>query len=149
MRRRGFSLLEMIIVTGVVASLSAAAVPKMLSSLDSLKLSAAATSVQGAIQSTRYLAIMRGYPYQLALTAGTTSYQIGNKPAGSSSFSNVGGAVPFTGLQQMTVTSNTLQFMPNGGVTATTGAMSFSLAYKGATRTIGVSANGDVSVTNP
>jgi len=153
MRRRGFSLLETIVVAGIVATLSAVTVPRMLSTVDSLELSAAAASVQGGIQATRYLAIMHGYPYQLVLTSGTTSYQITSKAPPATTFSNVGGLVPFTGVSnsanKMTVTSNTLQFLANGGVSATTGSMSFQITYKNATRTIGVSANGYVSVTTP
>lgn len=149
MKSRGFSLLEVLVVTGIVATLSAVTVPRMLSTIDTMNLTAAATSVQGAIQSTRYLSIMRGYPYQVVLSSTTRSYQLANKPIGTSSFANVGSPVPFTGINTMSVTSNTLQFNPNGSVSAASGSLSFQITYKTKTRTINVSANGDVSVTTP
>ena len=85
-------------------------------------------AVTSAVQTTRYQAIMHGYPYQLVLTTSSTSYQIVSKPAGAASFSNVGSAVPFTGLQGVALgQAVTLQFNPNGSVQATTGSLIMSM----------------------
>jgi hypothetical protein len=50
----------------------------------------------------------------------------------------------------VTVTMNqdtTLQFKPNGSVSATTGALTFQLTYQGMTKTITVSTYGNISVS--
>jgi prepilin-type N-terminal cleavage/methylation domain-containing protein len=146
--QRGFTVQEIVVVVAMVSTLSAIAVPRTLSTVHTLQLSVATTGIKSAIQSTRYLAIMHGYPYQMTLTPSTLSYQLASKPTGATTFSNVGGTVPFTGVNTMVLGASTvLQFQGNGTVSATTGSLTFTVTYSGAVKTIGVSTNGDVSVT--
>lgn len=110
----------------------------------------------GAIQSTRYQAVMDGWPYTIAFTASSNSYQIASEPASgtpptcATSFSNIGTAIPWSSTGDVTISANTtLQFSPNGTVTATTGALSFTLSNRVTTNTITVSGAGYVKVTSP
>jgi len=117
-------------------------------------LKAAVAAVSGAIQSTRYNTIMQGCPYTLAFNQSLTSYQVasepltGSPPACSATFSNVGGAIPWSSTGDVTMNpSTTLQFSPNGTVTATTGSLSFTLTNGTSTETITVSGAGNVDVS--
>ncbi len=159
----GMTLLETLVVVAMVATLSAISIPLVSSSLKTYHLSAASTAVAGAIRSTRYLAIMNGCPYNIAFTLNSTSYQVANEPASgtpptcATTFSNVGGGIPWSNSGDVSISaSTTLQFAPNGIVTATAGSLSFAngslsftLSNGARTNTITLSGAGNVKVTNP
>ncbi len=159
----GMTLLETLMVVAIVGTLSAIAIPLVGKCLKTYRLSAASTAVAGAIRSTRYQAIMNGCAYNIALAQSTTSYQVGNEPASgtppacATSFSNVGGLIPWSGTGDVSINaSTTLQFSPNGIVTATAGTLSFAngslrlqLSNGATTNTVAVSGAGNVKVTNP
>jgi Tfp pilus assembly protein FimT len=145
-RESGATLVELLFVVTVSVVIAAMAVPSVLSTVRLYRLSAAVTAATTAIQSTRYLAIMRGYPYRLAFDPTTLTYQLSNLPAGTT-YANVGGPIPLLGGAGLTLNpATTLQFKPNGTVSATTGSLTFSLTYAGRTRVITVSMNGNASV---
>lgn len=147
---KGHSLIEVLVAVTVVSTLAAISVPRVLGTIDATQLSAAAIAVKTSIQAARFQAVMKGYPHQLTFTSSTRSYQLATKPAGAGSFASVGNAVSFTGMKTVTLNqTTTLQFTPGGVVSATAGAMSMTLTYKTYSRTIGVSANGDVTITTP
>ena len=144
----GFSTLEVAVVIAITMIVAAASIPFVQGTLAYYRLSSAVTSATGAIQSTRYQAIMRGYPYQLALDPTTNTYQVSSDPTNSGTFSNVGSAVPFAALSDATLSAaTTLQLKANGTVQATQGALNFNLSNTGTTKTITVSGVGDVSVS--
>jgi len=58
---RGFSLIEILVALLIGSVLTAMAIPATRSALASYQLDAALDSVTGAIQGTRYQAIMHGY----------------------------------------------------------------------------------------
>ena len=120
----------------------------MLSTIDTYNLNAAATSASWAIQTTRYQALMKGYPYQLTFNTTTNSYQITSEPAGTGTFSNVGGAVRrFQGTPVVLSAGAQLQFKGNGSVSSVVaGSQTFTITYKGRTKTITVSNYGSVTV---
>src|SRR5665213_2527394 len=146
-RRRvaGFSLLELLLVLTVAGIMSAMAIPPMQSAIASYQLTAAVDSATWAVQSTRYQAIMHGYPYRIAFDSTQNTYQILSQPP-STVFANVGTAVPLSGSPIAFSANTTLQFSPNGSVSAPLGQMNFSITYKGATKTATVSNNGSISV---
>jgi len=143
----GYSLVELMMGLLIGTILTAMAVPQVTVIQNQYRLRGAVASATWAIQSTRYQALMAGYPYQVVLTKSTNTYQIQNLPPGAASYANVGTAVPLSGSDVSLNNDTTLQFQPNGAITATKGALNFTLTYRGNTKTITVSNYGNISVT--
>ncbi|MFZ0213726.1 MAG: GspH/FimT family pseudopilin [Candidatus Acidiferrales bacterium] len=145
---RGFTLMELLIAMAIGLTMTAIAVPIVQSTMRILRLNGAVASASGAISGARYQAIMHGYPYAVAFNKNTTSYQLSNEPGGApAAFVNVGNSIPLSGSSGVLLNaSTTLQFNPNGTVTATTGAMTFTITYLGLVKTITVSGVGHVQV---
>jgi type IV fimbrial biogenesis protein FimT len=146
-KRRGYSMIEIVMTLLVASVLMTMAVPQTRALVRTYRLQGAVSSCTWAIQSTRYQALEQGYPYQVAFSSSAGTYQIQNETPGATSFSNVGSAVPIAGV---TVTMNqdtTLQFKPNGAVSATAGALTFTLTYQGLTKTITVTTYGNITVS--
>jgi len=160
----GWTLPEMLLVVAIVGLLIKISLPTIQNTILAFDLSAAGSTVAGAIQQTRYQAIMIGCPYTIAFTAGTTTYQVqteaisGTPPVCASSYSNVGSsAISWTGAAGISlVTSTTFTFLANGTVSATQGGSSCTMPCsfqvsntQGSTNTISVSGVGYVKVTSP
>lgn len=128
---RGFSMVELLLVVAVGLILTGIAVPQVKSGMYRYRLNGAVASATWAIQSTRYQALMAGYPYQVVFTKATNEYQIQDLPTGSASYANVGSAVPLSGSATSLNQDTTLQFKPNGFVSATTGTLNFTISYQG------------------
>ncbi|MBZ5643080.1 MAG: prepilin-type N-terminal cleavage/methylation domain-containing protein [Acidobacteriia bacterium] len=143
---RGFSLIEIVIVLLVGSILTAMAIPQVKSSLNTYRLNSAVAMAKWSIQSTRFQALMKGYPYQVAFSATNFNYQIQNLPSGTT-YSNVGGTVPLASWPMTLSANTTLRFLPNGSVNAPVGGLSFNITYQGTTKTITVSNYGNVTVT--
>lgn len=149
----GFTLIELVVVLAIIMIISVMSIPYARNVLRSYRLNAAASSIKGLVQSTRYQAIMVGCPYRVAFTTGSVNYQLstqqitGTPPACSSSYSNVGSAVPWTTTSEASISANTtLQFNPNGTVSASTGNSDFTISLAGVTRSISVSGVGNVYI---
>ncbi len=151
MKRRtaaGFNLIEVLVVVSIAGVLTAVAVPAFLSAMKTYRLSAAVSAVTGAIQATRYQAIMRGYQYQLTITPSTLSYQVYKMVPPATSFSADGAAIPIARLGDLTIDHTvTLTFKPNGAVTVAGGSLPFSMTNGIKTESISVSGVGNVSVS--
>jgi len=143
-RARGFTMLELVIVLAVGSILTAMAIPQVRSGLYSYRLNSAVAMAKWAIQSTRFQALMKGYPYQVVFSAANTNYQIQNLPSGTT-YANVGSVVPLAGSPMTVNQDATINFLPNGFVTSS--VTSFTITYQGMTKTIAVSNYGNVSVT--
>ncbi|MGH9355783.1 MAG: GspH/FimT family pseudopilin, partial [Terriglobia bacterium] len=144
----GFTLIETIIVLVVLTVLTSICLPLFQSASKTYRLSSSVLAVTGAIQSTRYKAIMHGYPYALVLSATGQTYQVQDEPPGSLSFSNVGTAIPWDADPGVTLSAaTTLQFSPGGIVTATVGALTFNLSNGTTTETVTISEVGNVTVS--
>ena len=147
-RTSGFTLLEMAFVVAVGMVVTTISVPMTKSALKTYHLNTAVATITGAIQTTRYQAIMRGYHHNLSLKTSSRSYQLASKVPPATSFSNVGTAVPWCPPGDVTLSAaTTLEFFPGGTVTATTGTMTFTLTNGTTTKTITVSGVGNVNVT--
>jgi Tfp pilus assembly protein FimT len=157
-RSRGFTIIELLLVVIFGMIMAAMAIPATRSAIASLQLSAAVDSASGAIQSTRYQAIMHGYPYQVDFDSTANTFQISNEVPPSTTFTAVGNAVPVS-ASSVTIgvgTTNSsstghliLQLKSNGSVTASSGQsmpVSFTITYNGTTKTLTVSNYGAVSV---
>lgn len=143
----GYSLLEIALTLALVTIMIAFAMPAMFSTADIFRLNAAADAATWAMQTTRYQAIMKGYPFQLTFNATNNTYQVASEPPGSGTFTNVGSAIPLTSSAVTMSTGTVLQFKGNGSVAATAGnVQTFSISFKGRTKTITVSNYGSIQV---
>src|SRR5947207_15193822 len=75
-RTSGFTLLEMAFVVAVGMVVTTISVPMTKSALKTYHLNTAVATITGAIQTTRYQAIMRGYHHNLTLNTYSRSYQL-------------------------------------------------------------------------
>lgn len=142
---RGFTMIELVIVLAIGSILTAMAIPQVKSGLYSYRLNSAVAMAKWAIQSTRFQALMKGYPYQVAFDATNVNYQIQNLPSGTT-YANVGSPVPLAAWPMTFNQNTTINFKPNGIVTATVGSNIFTITYQGTTKTITVSNYGNVAV---
>ena len=151
-KNKGFSLVEMLITVSAVSTLSAIGIPHLLNVMKSYRLSSAVAVATGAIQSTRYLAIMHGYPYQLTFDASSGTYQVASKPAGVASFVPLppGTSTPIAGSNEETINQTTvMQFNSNGTMTSgLAGNAVFTITNGVTTQQITVSGVGYVSVAS-
>ncbi len=149
----GFSLIEALVVVSIICVLAAIAIPMSLNGMKTYRLSAAVASATGAIQTTRYQAIMHGYWYQITFTPATNSYQVNSMVPPATTYSAVLTAVPISRPGDVTISRTvTYQFKADGTVTETSTPpnMVFSIANSvGRSNTITVSRVGNVSVTTP
>ena len=146
-RSDGYSFLQIVITLVVVSTLVAMALPTTVNALRNYRLTAAVSAATGAISATRYQAIMHAYPYNITFNSSNATYQLASEPPPATSFTNVGTAVPLSGVHDVTINqTTTLQFNANGTVSATTGTMSFTISNGLLTKTISVTGVGDVSV---
>ena len=157
----GFSLLEMLIVVALILVMGAMAMPTLMRTQRNYHLNQAAAAVTGAIQATRYQAMMRGCPFTLAIpqtNAARTNatYQLqsqvlsGTPPTCAAGFTNVGLATPWSSSQDVSLAAaTTLQFNPNGTVQPVTGTLTLVLSNGNTTNTITVSGVGNVKTTSP
>jgi len=146
-RTAGFTMMEAALTVAIVGILAAFGIPSMFSTIKIFQLNSASDSITWAIQTTRYQAIMHGYPFQLTINATNNTYQVASQPTGAGSFTNVGSAIPISG-SPITLTAGTvLQFKGNGSVAPTAGnSQTISVGYAGRTKTITVSNYGSISV---
>ncbi len=146
-RSDGYSLLQIVITLAVVSTLVSTALPTTIKALRTYRLIAAVSAATGAISATRYQAIMHAYPYNITFNSSNATYQLASEPPSQTSFTNVGTAVPLSGVGDVTInTTTTLQFNANGTVSATAGSLSFTMTNLNSKYyTISVSGVGDVS----
>ena len=150
--RWGFTLLELCVAMGIVAVMTAIALPVVKSSLNAYKVSTAVASVTNAMQTTRYRAISTGYPFQVIFNKATSKYQIQSDPTDTGAFANVGNPIVFTPVPNMMNQNTTITFRPGGAVTSpqalANGNTPMTLRYSNATpELITISAYGRINVT--
>jgi Tfp pilus assembly protein FimT len=151
---RGFSLIELTMVMLIAMITAGFALPIVQTTVQKYRLKSATATAAWAIQSTRFQALMEGYPYEVTFAGSTggvnPTYQIANETVGSSSFSNVGTSIPVSGSPVVLGATTVFIFQPNGTVTtspASSAPYTFTIAYSGTTETITVSNYGNVDVT--
>lgn len=145
-RSRGFSLVEIIMAMLIGTILTAVAIPTVKYGIYNYRINSAVAMAKWAIQSTRFQALAKGYPYQVVFTASSASYQIQNLPSGTT-YQNVGSAVPLASWPMTFSQNTTINFLPNGFVSATVGSNAFTITYQGVTATVTVSNYGNVAVS--
>ncbi len=144
----GYTLVELLIGLVVGTILTAMAVPFVTTLQNQYRLQGAVSSATWAIQSTRYQALMAGYPYP-SRPEEINRYVSDPEHATGRHHLREHWAPPYRfpvrafSLNQDT----TLQFQPNGAITATNGALNFTLSYNGNTKSITVSNYGNITIT--
>jgi Tfp pilus assembly protein FimT len=146
---RGFSLIELLVMLAVGTILTIMAIPSVNAGLRNYRIDGAVSAVTWAIHSTRYQALMQGYPFQVAFSSAANNYQIQSSPTNNGTFGNVGTSVPISSWPITLSADTTLNFKPNGFVQAATGGLSFTMTYKGVCQKLTVTNYGNVSVTPP
>jgi prepilin-type N-terminal cleavage/methylation domain-containing protein len=152
-RQSGFTMLELVIVILIALIVMGFAIPQISGALGNYRLHNAVSSVTWAIQSTRYQALMEGYPFEVTFTSATNSYQILSAPTPGSpnTFSNVGTSIPLSGTAMSISQTTTYTFAAMGLVTASpaTALSSTPLVVTawGNSATIVVSNYGNITVT--
>jgi Tfp pilus assembly protein FimT len=145
---RGFSLVELLVMLAIGTILTIMAIPSVSSGLRNYRIEGAISSVTWAVHSTRYQALMEGYPFQVVFSSAANTYQIQSSPTGfAGPYGNIGSAVPFTAYPMTLSADTTLNFRPNGFVQATTGGLAFNIAYQGVCQKLTVTNYGNVSIT--
>jgi Tfp pilus assembly protein PilE len=142
---RGFSMVELLMVAAIGMILTGIAIPQVKTQMYNYQLNSAVAMAKWAIQSTRFQSLMKGYRYQVAFSAANKNYQIQNLPSGTT-YQNVGTKVPLSSWAISVNQDTTINFQPNGRVTATVGSNVFTITYHGVTKTITVSNYGNVTV---
>jgi len=144
----GFTMLELMLVVAIMLVLMAFAIPQIQGTLNWYRLNSAVAAVNWSVQSTRYQALMEGYPFQVTYNATNNTYQLASDPTNTGSFANVGSAVPISGDAIVVSQTDAIQFKPYGFVTPATGSnLCFHITYKGLTKYISVSNYGNVAIT--
>jgi Tfp pilus assembly protein FimT len=153
----GFTLMELLVGIGIAMTLTVVSLPMLQSSMGYFRLRGAISSITGAVQSTRYQAIVQGIPYQIVFDSAAKTYQIQNQPGGAGAFANVcvpaaaSCPVPLSGGNASVTldVDTTLTFSPGGRVSsANNAAMTMKVTYTGRpTTTIKVSSYGNINVT--
>jgi prepilin-type N-terminal cleavage/methylation domain-containing protein len=149
---RGFTVVELLVTMAVGIVMAAYAVPLLQNGMNFFKVRAAASSVTGAIQSTRFQAIFHGCPYALAFNKPAMTYQVSAQLAGANgcaaTFTNVGPAIPIANGSSVTLNQNVaFQFRPGGLTQTTLGVPTLILDSHGSKETITVSTYGNITVT--
>jgi Tfp pilus assembly protein FimT len=154
----GMSIAELLVVVAIALIMAALAVPATRSAVASYQLNAAVDTATGAIQTTRYQAIMHGYPYQVDFDSTANTVKVLSEIPPAVTFSAVGSTVPISSSTVVMAvgTANAgstghaiLQFKPNGVITIPSGQatpLSFTISYYGTTKTITVSNYGSITV---
>jgi Tfp pilus assembly protein FimT len=146
-------MLELSIVILIALIVMGFAIPAVTNLMYNYRIHSAVASATWAIQSTRYQALMEGYPFEVTFSASTNSYQIlsAPTPGAPTTFSDVGSAVPLSGSAMTLNQTTTYTFTPTGLVTANpaTALTSTPLVVSAwnNTATIAVSNYGNITVT--
>jgi type II secretory pathway pseudopilin PulG len=144
-------LCMVLLISGITAAF---ALPVVQTTVYKYQLKGAVASATWAIQSTRFQALMQGYPYQVTFTTGATgtspTVQVANEPTGTTSYANVGTSIPLSGRPVVLGANTVFQFQPNGTVVtnpSSAAPYTFTIAYQGTTETVTVSTYGNIDVT--
>jgi len=153
--QRGTTMIELTMVLLIAGITAGFALPIVQTTVNKYQLKGAVANATWAIQSTRFQALMEGYPYQVTFSQSASSvspsYQIASEPTGTSTYSNVGSSVPMSGKPVALGATTVFQFQPNGTVAtspASSAPYTFTISYQGTTETITVSNYGNIDV-NP
>ena len=117
MRMRGFTLLEMILVMVIAATLAAVAVPNFLPALDGARMRAATSDVASALRYARGQALSRGREAVFFLDVDHHFYRVSgrSKPYGLPTSVKLG---LFTAQQELTGGGQgSIRFFPDGSAT--------------------------------
>ena len=116
--RRGFSIVELLIVVLVGGILTAMAIPKFQSTMLNMQLNSTASTISAAVSQTRYSAIMNSQIYTLVFTVAPNAYTTYVVTNVTTSTSNASASLPNKTIliNGGTAATYTYTFCPNGVV---------------------------------
>jgi prepilin-type N-terminal cleavage/methylation domain-containing protein len=175
----GFTLIEMVIVIAIAMVLTGIAIPSIINAMNAYRFSAAVSAVAGAVQTTRFQAIMKGCQYQLIFTPSSASYQVYSEVPATGSTTGcltspaaVGTSIPLPAQGYVTVTGETCSvtmssttctgtmtpitgstvtytFYPNGTVTSSPSLTGIQISNSFESNTVWVSGVGNATASSP
>ena len=171
----GFTMIEALMVVAICMALAAIALPPFTRAMQVYDQSATVSAAAAALQTTRFQAIMRGYPYQVIFTPSTLSYQLYSEIPPATTFSQVAGSVttplpsagkvtmtpvtcsvpltswvctPASDLQTYNGSTVTYTFLPNGTVTTNPVGVGLQIQIPVKSNTLWISGVGNVGNAN-
>lgn len=171
----GFTMIEALMVIAICMVLAGIALPAFTNAMKSYDQSATVSATAAALQTTRFQAIMRGYPYEVIFTPSTLSFQLYSEIPPATTFSQVAGSattpLPSAGMVTMTpVTCSvpltnwvctpasnlqiyngstiTYTFLANGTVTTSPVGVGLQIKNSVKSNTLWISGVGDVGNAN-
>jgi prepilin-type N-terminal cleavage/methylation domain-containing protein len=116
--RRGFSIVELLIVVLVGGILTAMAIPKFQSTMLNMQLNSTVSTISAAVSQTRYSAIMNSQIYTLVFTVAPNTYTTYVVTNVTTSTSNASASLPNLAIlvNGGTAATYTYTFCPNGVV---------------------------------
>lgn len=98
-RLRGYSLVEMLVVVGMIGIFSLVTVPPMLSYMGQIRVRSATRLLNGDLRAARQRAITRNNPVAFSFEVGDVDPDSGMEKARYAIYDRVGNAAPFTWAQ--------------------------------------------------
>ena len=149
MSSRGFSLVELMVVVGLVAVLLAIGYPRLATLAAIYRLEGSARNVALSLQKVRMRAIAEGKCFQVTFDGAAQTYQVQSKtgvtPCGTTGFANDGVAQRIDDAGAITLSASASPVFDTHGAASTTGVI--TLTNRDASiRLVAVNAAGRVDV---
>jgi len=144
-RQGGFTLVELVVVMGVMAILTSIAIPSVLAWMPSMHLKSETTNLKDAFSKARSQAINTGVEHRILIDIANQTYQVdaGNLMNGSTQWATKSGPyhlaadvhvdIPAGMMQSQTTSEQYLRFLSNGSAAGNFDLKSLSL-YNNANR---------------
>jgi type IV fimbrial biogenesis protein FimT len=164
--KTGFTLMELMVTMAIIALIAAIAVPNFIGWLPRHRLSTSTRDVYNAVQTAKLRAVRENAPTVMTFNAGNGSYAVfldngdGTADADADGIPDgfndgIRNGTESTLLQEQLASdvqiaaANTIRFNARGFPAAQVNVVLASTATNGGQRTVGITAAGSISVTNP
>jgi type II secretion system protein H len=143
--QKGFSLIELVIVIGLIGILSAVTAYSWLGYRDNANLKAAAREVMSDIASSKQRAVSEGIQYRLTFTANTNNYTISAAPFATAQTKSLTDFGPGLSVSATNFTAGQVIFLPRGTLSSNTGTITLT-NNRNSTATITINITGRAHV---
>ncbi len=111
---RGFTILELVMVMGIMALMAAIAIPRVADTIRHNKVNRAAMIVAGDLQTAFSVAGRQRAPVRVSVNTGTQTYTIANRSTGTTIRSRALGSTSEYTLSALTFSPATIDIFPTG-----------------------------------